>query len=633
MAASDAADYAIPAADGGVGGGAVEPGVDAHGGSALRFLQALFGAKPAEFFILVWLLATKKSKWFRNAEGAAQYVAEHRHQDLYVGVAASPADFGPSHRCPAQETAGIFAVWVDIDHQSEAHKKQNLPPALEDALSLLPPDLPPSIIVHSGHGAQAWWIFSTPWLFHSGEDRAAAVQVVRAFNHFFQAKAAAKGWEVDSTWDLARVMRIPGTTNTKVPGDHRPVKLVELNDRLYTSEEIRDYLDCSGVSAPVQACARPASPSAAPASAIKSTASMPAVADFVLNPNAEPPFEKFEFLRDIERRFGDTWNRKRPDLKDKSPSAYDQSLANFAAMARWTNQEIVNLLIAHRRKHGDDLKLRVDYFQMTIAKACAAAEEFWKNEKADEAFTQLLAEADDDDQGGSNAAGGDGEREATSKETPATASAAERSVTPERRKTVLRTLSTKFKVPLKRIVKFTGDDPRYRLETELGDVQLGNVNGLIGQSKLRSSIAAATGKYLPHFDPDLWPGVARLLLEACEEVDRGRDATLIGTMTEWLRAYLRHKQPHESLAEADEGREPFTHNGAVYIFIDNLRHWLGVQQGEKVTRNMLTADLRAFGAEPEPFDLEVKDKRTTRSAWKLPAGMWEPEPQPTGSAD
>jgi hypothetical protein len=272
---------------------------------------------------------------------------------------------------------------------------------------------------------------------------------------------------------------------------------------------------------------------------------------------------------------------------------------------------------------------------MTIAKARAVAEEFLKDRAADEALTQLLVESD----GAPEAPSGEAEQDATPAEAPivtltapsSPAAVAKAAAISERREMILRALSTKFKVPIKRIVKFTGDDPRYRLETELGDVQLGNVNGLIGQSRLRSSIAAATGKYLPHFHEEHWPGIARLLLEACEEVDRGRDATLIGTMTEWLRAYLRHKQPHESLAEADEGREPFTHDGAVFVFIDNLRHWLGVQQGEKVTRNMLTADLRAFGAVPEPFELEVKGNRTTRSAWKLPAGLWEPEPPSDGS--
>ena len=63
-----------------------------------------------------------------------------------------------------------------------------------------------------------------------------------------------------------------------------------------------------------------------------------------------------------------SWDRKRSDLQDQSASAYDMSLAMYAAQANWTDQEIVDLLIASRRKHGDDLKLRLDYFERTLAK-------------------------------------------------------------------------------------------------------------------------------------------------------------------------------------------------------------------------------------------------------------------------
>ena len=62
--------------------------------------------------------------------------------------------------------------------------------------------------------------------------------------------------------------------------------------------------------------------------------------------------------------------RQRTDLPDSSASGYDQSLANFAANAGWSDQEIVNLLIAHRRTFGDDLNLNnPQKYQRTIATA------------------------------------------------------------------------------------------------------------------------------------------------------------------------------------------------------------------------------------------------------------------------
>jgi hypothetical protein len=191
-----------------------------------------------------------------------------------------------------------------------------------------------------------------------------------------------------------------------------------------------------------------------------------------------------------------------------------------------------------------------------------------------------------------------------------------------KRQARLQLLSAKFHVPLQRILRYTGDKPKYRLETAVGAVDLGDVRGLISQANLRESIAARTGVYLPLFKRSVWPKYARTLLSVCEDVERGIDATMEGTLNEWLAAYLDQHPPHASLKEADEGREPFLDGGAVHIFTAGFRRWLTAQQDERMSRNDLTADLRAFGAEPVKFDLDVKGKTTSRSAWKLPAKAW-----------
>ena len=59
------------------------------------------------------------------------------------------------------------------------------------------------------------------------------------------------------------------------------------------------------------------------------------------------------------------------------------SLATFAAMVRWTDQEIVDALIALPAKHGAEPKLRIDYYQRTLDKAREAAARFWGEREAD----------------------------------------------------------------------------------------------------------------------------------------------------------------------------------------------------------------------------------------------------------
>src|SRR5690606_4138209 len=87
---------------------------------------------------------------------------------------------------------------------------------------------------------------------------------------------------------------------------------------------------------------------------------------FDLSPSAEPPAEKFMRLCEIDSGFKGAWEHSRTDLQDQSASSYDLSLATKALAASWTGQEVVNLLIAHRRRHNADLKLRKDYYERTL---------------------------------------------------------------------------------------------------------------------------------------------------------------------------------------------------------------------------------------------------------------------------
>ena len=70
------------------------------------------------------------------------------------------------------------------------------------------------------------------------------------------------------------------------------------------------------------------------------------VGELVLDPTAEPPFDKFLALCEAEPRFRQSWDRKRRDLKDSSPSAYDMALADYsqdylaAHDRRWSATEL-----------------------------------------------------------------------------------------------------------------------------------------------------------------------------------------------------------------------------------------------------------------------------------------------------
>jgi len=88
-----------------------------------------------------------------------------------------------------------------------------------------------------------------------------------------------------------------------------------------------------------------------------------------IDPSAEPPGTKLMALN-AKKGFKETWEHKR-DTKgweNASQSGYDFAIGRYAQEAGWSDQEICNLLIAHRRHHDAGRLDRLDYYQRTIFK-------------------------------------------------------------------------------------------------------------------------------------------------------------------------------------------------------------------------------------------------------------------------
>ena len=271
-------------------------------------------------------------------------------QDIYTGVSLAPkfARMTGYERVTNATSAGIPGLWADIDIADDVHKKANLPPSIEAAqevLSLM--EHPPSITVHSGHGLQCWWLFETPWIFKDAQERALAAQLAQSWHSQLSYVFQERQWTLDATHDLARVMRLPGTYNHK----SAPLKRVEVID-------VTDFRWRALPELPV---------SSNPAPLVEAYQ----VGSLTLSPDLEPPSDKLTCLIDAIPTFARSWNGQRTDFKDgdQSPSVYDQSLASWAAQAGWSDQEILALLVAHRRRNGQDLKLRPKYYELTIGKA------------------------------------------------------------------------------------------------------------------------------------------------------------------------------------------------------------------------------------------------------------------------
>lgn len=135
-------------------------------------------------------------------------------------------------------TAGLLALAVDIDIRSDIHDTKPYPPDLESARRIYQSvPLAPTMIVHTGNGLHAWWCLAEPWLIEDGADpaveRAAMAELARSWSSTLRFHGDRMGqWKIDSTFDLARVLRMPGTLNVKSGVEPKPVVLEFLDPSL-----------------------------------------------------------------------------------------------------------------------------------------------------------------------------------------------------------------------------------------------------------------------------------------------------------------------------------------------------------------------------------------------------------------
>jgi hypothetical protein len=142
-------------------------------------------------------------------------------RNVYVGLALVADDIGPLHRATNESVLAIPGFVADLDVKTGAFK------SLDDALTFLSGfPVPPTLVILSGHGVQAWWLFEEPEVFEKTERREHIARISRAFGQFIDDRAKAIGVTLDRVSDLARIMRLAGSVNVKNPLDPQPVEIL-----------------------------------------------------------------------------------------------------------------------------------------------------------------------------------------------------------------------------------------------------------------------------------------------------------------------------------------------------------------------------------------------------------------------
>ena len=196
------------------------------------FFSALYGTADAGYLAL-WVLApdgTSRTHWvgvddLARAATLATDLAANRQ--VYVGVGLHPAPLGPHRRGNEAGVSGLPGLFADIDFGFDGHTASRPPPTEADALALLGAvSIAPTLVVHSGHGLHAYWLFREVYAIATDEERHRLRRLNDRLQATLRAAAQKQGWTLDSTADLSRVLRPPGTVNRKKDLPAVPVRLL-----------------------------------------------------------------------------------------------------------------------------------------------------------------------------------------------------------------------------------------------------------------------------------------------------------------------------------------------------------------------------------------------------------------------
>jgi hypothetical protein len=543
-----------------------------------HFLHEAFTFKPESLYLLIWTLADKRSRWFLEPNTASAAVTALGPQDIYCGVGLSSRDYGPAERCPSDEIAGIVGLWADFDLRSDAHPNKALPASIPDALSIIPGLFPPSMVIATGNGAHAWWLFKEPLVFDDAEGRLAASKLVTEWQTVLRLNAATKGWSFDRLADLARVLRIPGTVNAKDPKNPKPVTIVSDTGRRYNPSDFEEWIEEAGTSHLV----------AAGQDADK-WAEYFRNHPLVINLNAEIPIEKIEQWIAADSRFRSTWFKQRPDLKDQSQSGYDMALADFGRRAGLNDQQIADLIIHHRRIHNQKPRTRPDYYERTIAKASDTAREITTPSKA---FEQEIAQRNPENQ--------------------------------QDRALLCEQLSKILGIHILRIIKVKGKEATYLIELENATLEASSIKKLIDQQNLRYIIADGVRHLIPKIKPKDWELVAQMILDSLTEVDGSPETDLIAATKLYLDHYLMNTAIVRDIDDLSSLKcfNPIITDGQISICSSELRSHISTCFDQQISHSSLASMLIAIGARTTRLKSRgpIRDQRR----WLLSADDFPP---------
>ncbi len=548
---------------------------------SVEFLQSLFGDWQNGYLVM-WRGDTKRSEFLARDDLAKAGVLVEQCRgidgaDIYFGCGLQ----GKPTKGRGQE-AGVVAIpgfWADLDF---ATKDEKYPPRADAMKAIAAMPLPASVIVETGGGLHVYWLFRELCLIgHNAKIR----DYMKGLSVGWQALLGEKlrkagGYVMDSTADLSRVLRPVGSWS------HRHSRLVTLAEGTVDADhwpryEVDDFAKLVRVTEGVTTAA------------VKHECG-----DFNIDKDAGPQIERFDTLCENCPEVKRIWEHR---VNMPSNSEYEMSLASHAAMAAWSEQEIANLLIAHRRKWGPDRMSRIlasngSYLRHTIGKAIG------DRDRHNALVTANVEPVEIDILVNGKPA-------------------KKPDVTPSDRDKTLGELSRIFGVQVDAWIQFGKQNPLYTLVLKDGtQIAIGDADAVTsGDKAFMGPLYAETAVRMKHVDKKAWPGVCRLLGEIRTLIDAG-DAGEVESVRYGIEEYLAFTGyfAGERIDSACTDGEPFVRNGQLHVFCEPIRRWLNIHTGEKWRKKQVLEAMRMIGFSQITIAYNAPGgKRTSRFYWQI----------------
>jgi hypothetical protein len=558
---------------------------------------------------LLWTLSGKRSFWFQDNAKMIEFISQNP-KDIFYGLGMAekkPNAAAHKRRLTINDITAIKVLNLDIDVQDEiAHKNnEKLPKSIDEARKIANHFIEPTWLIDSGHGLHAIYVLSELYEIRSDEDRNKIVALSQAFQEAH--RAAFPEYKIDFTADIARVLRCPESVNCKNPEEPISCEIIEHGADQYWIEEIEDAIEFNYETYKANQEATTSLAKKSYHASNNQTSTNTATwttkdfnkwfddAGLVIDKDAEIDGDIWMELDSFDSRFSNVFHHriKKRDTKGKELNeyktdinGYDLDLANIAARMDLPDQQILDLMIHHRRYHGTNTEKicheRRDYYARTLLKA-----------GVNKSITQL-------DKNGKS--------------------------TEHSRATLLSYLSDKLQCGIQRIIRFN-KDPNPVFELELVDkpgktIKLGTFDaGIMNQRAFRGKIGAV-GIKMPRpmkageWEEDIIPKIQAVT----EDGFTPETATYEGQVSAWIPEYFEETTVVESFDEFlnhNDTKQPFIQDGQIYFKAEPLIDWIKNNRNHIADFSFLTTMI-AVGF----IEKKILIKGVKHSFWTTPPNFY-----------